>query len=194
MDRSIFRWFNRLADHTGWAHGFFRFYANAGIVVLGALLIAACFEARHRDRRQDLATALWAGVGAFIALGLAQVIGAAIDRLRPYETMADVHVMVARTTDFSIPSDHATVSGAIAAGLLITGSRWGRPAAAAAVLMAFTRVYVGAHYLSDVLAGLALGAIVVVAGSYVVVPLFRKLIDRLSDTALRPLLTAAPRN
>ena len=37
MDNSIFQWFNRLAQHTSWAHGFFRFYANYGIVLLGLI-------------------------------------------------------------------------------------------------------------------------------------------------------------
>jgi membrane-associated phospholipid phosphatase len=102
-----------------------------------------------------------------------------------------VHVLVSRTTDFSLPSDHATMAGAVAAGLFLANRRWGTIAAAAALLMAFTRVYVGAHYLSDVLAGLALGAAVAVIGWWAVVPLLDRLVARLARTPLRPLITAA---
>lgn len=49
-------------------------------------------------------------------------------------------------------------------GLLLVSRRLGAVAAVAAVLMAAVRVYVGAHYPLDVVAGLALGAVVVVVG------------------------------
>ena len=45
-------------------------------------------------------------------------------------------------------------------GLLLVSRRLGAVAAVAAVLMAAVRVYVGAHYPLDVVAGLALGAVV----------------------------------
>lgn len=41
MDNSLFRWINRLANRTGWAHGFFTAYAKYGIVLFAALLIVA---------------------------------------------------------------------------------------------------------------------------------------------------------
>ena len=50
------------------------------------------------------------------------------------------------TKDFSFPSDHATVAGAVAGGLGIVDRRLGRIAVGLAVLMAAARVYVGAHY------------------------------------------------
>lgn len=189
MDRAMYRWINRFADRTHWAHGGLRFYADFGIVLFAILLLAAYIDARQHDDHAQLAASIWAGASALVALGIGQVIGGAIDRLRPYETMNDVHVLVSRTTDFAIPSDHATVAGAVAAGLLLTHHRWGRIAAVAAVLMAFTRVYVGAHYPADVLAGLGLGAVVAAGGHYLIVPSLRRLIDRLAHTGLRPLLS-----
>ena len=74
------------------------------------------------------------------ALGIGQLIGRAVDRARPYESLNNVHLLVAKTTDFSFPSDHATVAGAVAAGLFLTNRRWGTVAAIAAVTMAFARV------------------------------------------------------
>lgn len=194
MDSSIYRWVNRLADRTTWAHGVFRLYATAGVALFAALLLAAYLDARHHDRITEVASTVWAGGAALVALGIGQLIGGAIDRARPYEVMTDVHVLVSRTTDFSFPSDHATMAGAVAAGLLLSQRRWGVPAVIAAVAMAFTRVYVGAHYPSDVVAGLALGAGVAVAGWFTVVPLLTRAAHALSSTALRPLVTASPRH
>jgi membrane-associated phospholipid phosphatase len=59
-----------------------------------------------------------------------------------------------------------------------------------AVLMAFTRVYVGTHYVSDVVAGLALGAIVAIAGHGVIVPLLSRAAARMSNGRMRPLVAA----
>lgn len=190
MDRALFRLINRLADRTAWAHGAFTTYAKAGVVIFALLLVATYLHARHHDNPIELAISVWSGAAALVALGIGQLIGNAIDRLRPYEVMADVHVLISRTTDFSLPSDHATVAGAVAAGLFLANRKWGIIAVVAAVIMAFTRVYVGAHYPGDVLAGLALGSGVTVIGRFILVPIMVRFINWVSTTSLRPLLTA----
>lgn len=75
---------------------------------------------------------------------------------------------------------------------LFTNRRWGSVAAALAVVMAFARVYVGAHYPGDVLAGLALGAAVAAVGRLVAVPQLTRLAAWLSRTSVRPILTNTP--
>ncbi len=194
MDGSLFRWINRLADRTGWAHGMFTAYAKYGIVMFAVLLLIAYLDARRHADFPAIAGSVWAAGAALIALGLAQLIGGAVDRARPYEAMTGVHLLIDRTTDFSFPSDHATVVGAVAGGLLLSNRRWGTLAAVLAVLMAFTRVYVGAHYPGDVVAGLALGAVVAAAGRPLVVPLLSRLAARLGRSRVGPLLTNTGRS
>ncbi len=191
MDGSLFRWINRLANRTGWAHGIFTAYAKYGIVLFAVLLLAAYLEARQHGDLLAVAGSVWAAGAALVALGIGQLVGGAIDRARPYDAMSGVHVLVARTTDFAFPSDHATVAGAVAAGLFLTNRRWGLAAVVLAVAMAFTRVYVGAHYPADVVGGLALGAAVAAAGRIVVVPVLTRLARRLSLTSLRPLVAVS---
>jgi len=188
MDNSLFRWINRLANRTGWAHGFFTSYAKYGIVLFAVLLVAAYLDGRQHDDLRAVAGSVWAAGAALVALGIGQLIGGAIDRARPYEAMTGVHLLVDKTTDFSFPSDHATAAGAVAVGLLLTNRRWGIVAAALAIVMAFTRVYVGAHYPGDVIAGLALGGVVAAAGAVLVVPLLTRLADHLSRTRFRVVL------
>ena len=102
---------------------------------------------------------MWAAAAALIALEIAQLIGRAVDRTRPFHALSSVHVLIARSADFSFPSDHATTAGAVSVGLLFAGRRiWGAIAVICALVMAFARVYVGVHYPGDVLAGLTLGA------------------------------------
>ena len=56
--------------------------------------------------------------------------------------------------------------------------------------MAFTRVYVGAHYFGDVLAGLALGGVVAWLGQLLVVPVLRRLLQHVADSRLRWLVAS----
>jgi membrane-associated phospholipid phosphatase len=191
VDGSLYRWINRLADRTGWAHGLFTANAGFGIALFAVLLLVCYIDGRQHDDIIAVAASVWAAIAALVALGIGQLIGGVVDRARPYEVMANVHLLVDKTTDFSFPSDHATAAGAVAVGLLFANRRWGPVACVLAVLMAFTRVYVGAHYPGDVMAGLALGGIVAAAGWFAVVPLLSRLARRLTNTALRPLLTTA---
>lgn len=179
VDDSLFRWFNDLAAGSTWANGVMARYASAGIVLFGALLLASYLWCRHRRDLAGVAGSVWAGAAALVALGIAQVIGALVDRPRPYATLAKVHVLIDRTTDVSFPSDHATTVGAVAIGLWFVDRRFGVIAGIGALLMAFARVYVGVHYPLDVVAGLALGGGVAVAGHVLVVPTLQRAAERL---------------
>jgi membrane-associated phospholipid phosphatase len=98
------------------------------------------------------------------ALAINQPIGRGFSEPRPYATHPHLLVLASHTGDFSFPSDHAVMAGAVAAGLLLVSRPLGLVAAAAAVLMAFARVYIAAHYPWDVIAGLVLGATTALLG------------------------------
>lgn len=148
---------NALARHTGWAHPLLGAYARYGVVLFGVLLLAGLVSARG-GRSRTLAAAGWACLATLLAVAVNQPVGRAVAEARPYATHPRLLVLASRTTDFSFPSDHAVMAGAVAAGLLLVSRRLGLVAAAAALLMAFARVYTAAHYPWDVVAGLALGA------------------------------------
>jgi undecaprenyl-diphosphatase len=182
----LYRRINDLADSTGWAHGLVRGYAKYGIVVFGVLLLAAWWQARRsNDAPRAVALVVWAGASPLAALAVAQVINQFVDRARPYAAMPSAHVLIARSADASFPSDHATAAGAVAAGLLIAGTALGSRllgiiAAAAAILLAFARLYVGVHYPSDVLVGLALGGTIALT----LAPLARRLVTPVARWAM----------
>lgn len=163
LDDQLFFAINALAAHTGWLHAPIGLYANYGVVLFAVLLALALLHARTASSR-TLAAAGWAGLGTLIAVGLNQPLGQLVHEARPYTTYPHVFLLAHRSSDFSFPSDHAVMAGAVATGLLIAWRRLGVLAVPAALLMAFARVYIAAHYPWDVLAGLLVGAAVVALG------------------------------
>jgi membrane-associated phospholipid phosphatase len=160
------------------------------VVLFGLLLIVGLLRSRHGSARV-LAAAVWACIAVLIAVAVNQPIVHAAHEARPYTGHPDVLVLVARSADLSFPSDHSVMAGAAAAGLLLVSRKIGLVAVVAALLMAFARVYVGAHYPGDVLAGLLIGAAVAILGWLLVrVPLTRAAAWSRSQRRLRPLLVA----
>lgn len=187
------------AHHTGWLHEFFRLYAKDGVVLFALLLLAGWWlardgaEAATRDRGVTgrMAAALWAPVGMLLAIGLNQPIGHLVAEPRPYTALPHVAVLVSRSADFSFPSDHSVMAGAVAVGALLVDRRLGVVASVLALVMAFARVYVGAHFPLDVVAGLLLGGAVVGIGYVLLRRPLEWLVDALADTPLRPLVVRA---
>ncbi len=163
MDWSWFHTVNRWSADTPWAHGFFRAYANYGVALfIAALALAGWIGLRHDA--QVLARAIWAGTVAVIVLIVNQPVADAIGRARPFASHRGVLVLVDKSTDPGFLSDHAVMAGAVAVGLVFAVRRIGLVMIGAALLMAFARVYVGAHYPGDVAAGLGFGALVAAGG------------------------------
>lgn len=188
-DKGDFLRVNDLVRSTGWLHAPMVAYAKYGVVVFAVLLLAGYLAARAQRDPRLVARSLLAGAGVLLAVAVNQPIVHAVNEKRPYDQIQGVLVLVKRSLDASFPSDHATMAGAAAAGLLLVDRRLGVLAAAAAALMAFSRVYVGAHFPIDVLAGLAVGATVALLVQ-LAAPVLTKLIRRLEDTRVRPALTS----
>lgn len=187
---ALLRGINDFARATPWLHGVMYGYATYGVALFAALLVAGWWFARRSGDPARVAAALWAGLGTVVAVGVNQPIVDAIHEARPYTAVPGLLVLADRSTDFSFPSDHATMAGAAAAGLFLLGRRslaW--IAAAAALLIAFARVYIAAHYPQDVLAGLLLGALVTLLGWALLRRAATAVVRLAQRTPLRPLVT-----
>lgn len=82
----------------------------------------------------------------------------AVARTRPYEVIEGLTSLVGVQKDFSFPSGH-TGSSFAAAVVMFRGlpKKFGVPALILAFLIGFSRLYVGVHYPTDVLAGALIG-------------------------------------
>ena len=130
------RRFSRLGEHA------------AGWLVLGA--VAGALDTRRRDR-------WWRGAGTVAAAYLLNTaVKLAVGRRRPLHE--DLPALVGTPTNLSFPSAHATSS--FAAARAYSALAPAPPLYAVAGAMAFSRVYLGVHYPSDVAAGALLGMLI----------------------------------
>jgi len=111
------------------------------------------------DRRASRRVLIKAGLSFLAGLAINQLIVLLVHRVRPYD-VGLTHLLVAPSPDASFPSDHATAAFAIATAFLLHRCwRRGMAFLAVALLIAFSRVFIGIHYLGDVVGGMATGAI-----------------------------------
>ncbi len=81
-----------------------------------------------------------------------------VGRIRPYEVVDGLKLLIERQDDPSFPSGHSGASFAAAVVFLVKGPRKiGIPAIIMAALIAFSRLYVGVHYPTDVICGIITG-------------------------------------
>ena len=130
------------------------FLGNDGIIwIISALVLLAIPKYRKGG------VALSIGLLACLVIGnltLKPLVG----RIRPYELVEGIELLISAPTDFSFPSGHTLSSVVSAAILTMTDKRFGYVAIPLALLIAFSRLYLYVHFLTDVLGGAVIGAVI----------------------------------
>ena len=81
-----------------------------------------------------------------------------VARVRPYDTYSALIPIVTKPIDWSFPSGHTCASFASAfVYFRLLPKKYGIPALVLACMIAFSRLYLGVHYPTDVLAGFLIG-------------------------------------
>ena len=104
------------------------------------------------DRSALRFRAISCGMAVAMGLLLNQAILQFVSRIRPYD-LGVTHLIVERSADPSFPSDHATLAFAIAFTLLLLRDRLGFGYLFIAILVGLARVFVGIHFVGDVVGG-----------------------------------------
>lgn len=164
LDHAVLDWMVHHRDPTltAWAIGVTEAGSPAGVGALTLVLSAVLWLLL---RRPGLALVLVGAVGAAGILSTATkvIVGAH----RP-----PLGLQLIAETDPSFPSGHVTGTVALLGALTAVIGHHGRPAvrvllvavtAAGAGAVAFTRLYLGVHWVSDVVGGLLLGSIAAIA-------------------------------
>lgn len=101
-----------------------------------------------------------------------------IARVRPYEAVDGLQRIIEAQRDLSFPSGHTGSSFAAAVVIfLMCPRKIGVPALILAFLIMFSRLYVGVHYPTDVLAGMITGTLIAVLVCRVYQKMHRKVLE-----------------
>ncbi|PWI56882.1 hypothetical protein BM613_11520 [Sulfoacidibacillus thermotolerans] len=131
--------------------------AQDGLYIYAALLLAYWFWGKPSNLRQiHREAALSAGITGVFGLLINVLIAHFFFRPRPFVTLHTVP-LIHHAADASFPSDHTTGSTGLAGGAYLRDHAMGTFFAILALLIGFSRVYVGVHYPTDVLGGFGVG-------------------------------------
>ncbi len=170
VDWSIFHWLNGQAGSHPWLDRLGKLAATDLAVVIIVTLVAGWLVtvAWHLWRERELPRGLLivvlvAGLSVVAGLGVNRLISSIWFRPRPYDSHLGAHLLVPRSGDASFPSDHGTAGFALSLSTVRRLPYTGALVLAETVLLSIGRVFVGLHYPGDILGGLAVAAVVVLA-------------------------------
>jgi undecaprenyl-diphosphatase len=152
MEEALFNLINNLAGQNQMVDTLGLFLAEYLIFVLIGLVVILWLWKSLRNH------AYLAGVSLLVSRSVVEVPKLLFDRPRPFASM-EVNQLIEHETGSSFPSGHTVVLFAIAFSFY--GTRWFWPFIVLATLGSLARVFVGVHYVSDVLTSVVIAALVV---------------------------------
>lgn len=156
LDETVIRW---IAENvrTPLLDRVMIFYTQLGNAGWIFILLSLVLILKKKTRRAGFATLTSLALGAVVTN---LVLKPLVARTRPWETVENFTSLIVSSDAHSFPSGHTCAAFAFAVSLcMVLPSKIATAAALiAAAVMGFSRLYVGVHFLSDVLAGAAVGA------------------------------------
>ena len=155
---------------------------DAGMLFIALGLVMLLFKSTRR-----------AGFSALCAMVIGLVVvnftvKPLVNRPRPWVVIEGFVNLVEEKDPHSFPSGHTNAAFAFAVALCMTAPRrWMKIAAVCAgVAMGLSRLYVGVHFPSDVLAGAVIGSVCGLIGALIVKIIWERLEPRLRKTPEPP--------
>ena len=150
---------NVLRNALPWAESFFRIITDLGSETIYVVIVLTGFWAYKKKESMQVAFMLLASVLTSYWLKVA------IANPRP---PLSYRLPGIDTPNYSTPSGHALNSTAFFGGIAVKARRWWLTLAAAllSILIGVSRVYLGVHYLEDILLGWGVGIVILLAFVY----------------------------
>lgn len=155
MDVALTRWINAPAGMHPALDIVLVGFTQFGVPLIVLLVVLQWWS--KEDRTHVRHAALASGLSFLFGLAINQVILLFVHRIRPYDAGVS-HLIIAPSTDWSFPSDHATASMAVVAAFAMQRlPRRTLTLFLLAFMVCWSRIYVGTHYVTDVLGGACTG-------------------------------------
>lgn len=156
---------------------FFTYIGEVGAVWIVCAVVLLCFK-KTRKSGMFLAVAL-----ILDALLVNVIIKNIVKRPRPFEysTQLKDYILYLKyklPTDYSFPSGHSAVSFCATAVLTYFYGKKAIPAIIVSVVIAFSRLYIGVHYPSDVLIGAIIGTAIGICSIILSNVALKKIVER----------------
>lgn len=154
------RWLDRVNGPAnprvdkGW-----QFVSNS-MAPVGLAVPVGLFAAGWARNDQDMRLkSVEVGASFLLSAAISSVVKISIRRPRPFVTYPDVITKKSKGGGFSFPSGHTTVAFATATSLSLAYPKWYvvAPSFAYAGAVAYSRMYLGVHFPSDLLGGMLVG-------------------------------------
>ncbi|MEH0586753.1 phosphatase PAP2 family protein [Streptomyces sp. B21-106] len=192
VDGSAYTDVVNLARHApAWLDDTVSAWSTYGLALFAVLMGVGWWRARRVGATASV-TALAVPLVVVVAYGVDAALKLLVREDRPCQSL---HVTPLEACpapgDWSFPSNHAAIAAAAAVAVLFVSRRLGAVAVVAACAMASSRVWVGAHYPHDVLAGVVVGGLVALLVMSALRGRAEAAALRLTATRLRPLLVVS---
>lgn len=167
IDTSIFNCLYNLGQNLEWVGVFMTTWTRLSALLFFICTVVLVCERIFARKHHDLIPLI---LSCALGFGLTKLIRMIHARSRPF-TYDHIVSLIEHEATASFPSMHATMSFVIAASILLIHRKFGTAALLAAILTAVSRVIVGVHFPSDVVAGALIGS-----GSVFLIQYFYKII------------------
>ena len=127
---------------------------NKGMIWIAIGVLLLLFGLKNKTWRNGGFLVLFSLAANFLACNV--ILKPMVDRTRPYDVL-DYTPLIPPVGDPSFPSGHTSASFAASTAIYAINKKWGIAAYVFAAVMGFSRLYLGVHFPTDVLAGALVG-------------------------------------